>query len=104
MQPATDNLSRNAAYAGGGSVGILILEVSALIFGISDGSLAFVIPFFLSPILGIAGIVLGIKALRRKSQPRALAILGLLLGGFSVLLFIGFIIFIVMLASALSGL
>ena len=105
MQPTQQNtnLSNKAFYLGGGSVAIVILEVAALAYGISDGSSLFVVPLLVSPLLAIAGIVVGVAALKQKKKPRGLAILGIICGTACVVLFVGFFAFAIALASALQG-
>lgn len=105
MQPEQQavSLPLKAFYFGGGSVAILILEIAALAYGVSDGSLIFVAPLLISPILGVIGVVLGVLTLKRRLLPRRWAILGIIFGSLCVLLFIGIVIFAIALASALQG-
>jgi cytochrome bd-type quinol oxidase subunit 2 len=99
----TISLSLKSLYFGGGSTVILILEVLLLMYGFSDGSLLYVAPLLISPILGVIGVVLGIIAIKRKSQLRQLAVLGIIFGCLCVLLFVGLATFAIALASALQG-
>lgn len=105
MQPEQKNinLSQKSLYYGVGSVVVLILEVFALLFGISDGSLIFIVPLLFSPVLGVVGLVFGIIALRRKESNQRAALIGIVTGGLCVLIFAGFIAAIIAITSALQG-
>lgn len=102
-KPQPVSLSLKSLYFGGGSIAILILEITAIAYGLSDGSLIFIAPLLISPILGIISIVLGIMALKRKSQLRTWATLGIICGSLCVLLFTWVAVYVMILASALQG-
>jgi hypothetical protein len=93
---------KSLLFAGGG-LAIFMTGVASLYFGISDGSLVFIIPFLLGPSISILGIAYGIKSVRNNISPKALAIAGIMTGCVSLLTIIVITVFILMLVSGLEG-
>jgi hypothetical protein len=90
-------------YFGIGSIATLVLEVLVLAYGLSDGSLSFVIFALVSPLLAVASIIVGSIAFKQKQRPSAAAIVGIVCGGVSLVLMVGLIVFIYWLVSGLQG-
>lgn len=99
---STINLPYLSVYLGGGSLAIIVLVALAAYLGIADGSLLLILPFFASPLLAIAGIVMGSVTLMKKLQPQFLAIVALVCGAITIILFTSIIVLISQLLSALS--
>jgi hypothetical protein len=105
MQPAqpTTSLSLKAVYLGAGGLAVFILEVAALVYGLSDGSLYFFLPLLLSPLISIAGIVVGAIAYKRRVQPQGLAVAGIICGIVCAALCVGLVVFIGAIVAGLQG-
>lgn len=102
-QEAVMDLPKKSLLFGLGGLVIFILEVALLFFGISDGSLVFIAPLLASPFLSVLGIIYGIKAIKGNINPRALAIAGIVLSSFSLLIIILVIAVALMWVSGLAG-
>lgn len=74
---------KSLLFAIGGLV-IFISGVASLYFGISDGSLIFILPLLASPFVSVIGITYGIKAINNNIDPKTLAIAGVISGSLSL--------------------